>query len=293
MKKTISISMRSLRRVVWSAARALPVFALTFGALASGAWAEDGGNNSVSFSPKARLTFSQRCSACHTYGRGIKVGPDLKGVNDRRRHDWLLKFIHQSSAVIKSGDPTATTLFEQFKHQRMPDWTDLSEQDIDDILHYLRIGGPDIKPADERSAQTATVAEEEAGRKLFYGETGFRYGAQSCNACHRAGGREFSGGSLGPDLSSVYLRYQDMALTSFLRHPCFKWDPRMSADEYLTPVESFALKAFLRRQSLRQPGAGSAAGKTPGDRPAPQPVARHETPEVDGIPMRFLKGGRP
>jgi len=271
--------------VVWSAAL---VFAVT-----CGAWAEDGGNNSVGFSPKARLTFSQRCSACHTYGRGIKVGPDLKGVNDRRSHEWLLKFIHQSSAVIKSGDPTATTLFEQFKRQRMPDWTDLSEQDINDILHYLQIGGPDIKPADERSAQTATAAEEEAGRKLFYGETGFKSGAQSCSACHRANGREFSGGSLGPDLSSVYLRYQDMALTSFLRHPCFKWDPRMSGEEYLTPVESFSVKAFLRRQSLRRPSDGSAAGKTPGDRPGPQPVARRQEPEVDGIPLRFLKGGKP
>src|SRR5258708_25109621 len=214
MKKTIPISMRLLRRAVWSAAVALPVFALT-----SGAWAEDGGNNSVSFSPKARLTFSQRCSACHTYGRGIKVGPDLKGVNDRRRHDWLLKFIHQSSAVIKSGDPAATTLFEQFKHQRMPDWTDLSEQDIDDILHYLRIVGPHIKPADERSAQTATAAEEEAGRKLFYGEHGFRYGAQSCNACHRPGGRGFSGGAAGPALSSSHSSSSGMGLATFPSHP--------------------------------------------------------------------------
>ena len=288
MKKTVPFRIRLLQRVALSVSLALPVFALT-----AGARAEDGANNGAGFSPRARLTFSQRCSACHTYGRGIKVGPDLKGVNDRRRHDWLLKFIHQSSAVIKSGDPTATTLFEQFRHQRMPDWTDLSEQDINDILHYLQIGGPDIKPADERSAQTATAAEEETGRKLFFGEVGFKSGAESCNACHRAGGREFSGGSLGPDLSSVYLRYQDMALTSFLRHPCFRWDPKMSREEYLTPVESFALKAFLRRRSLGQRDSGGTSGKAPEGRPVPQPVARRRPQEVDGIPIKFLKGGKP
>ncbi len=38
------------------------------------------------------------------------MGPDLKGVNDRRKRDWLVKFIHGSSIVIKSGDPTAVCL---------------------------------------------------------------------------------------------------------------------------------------------------------------------------------------
>src|SRR5205085_12606993 len=36
--------------------------------------------------------FRKRCSACHTFGKGVKVGPDLKGVTARRQPDWLLKF---------------------------------------------------------------------------------------------------------------------------------------------------------------------------------------------------------
>src|SRR5262245_19781267 len=90
----------------------------------------------VKFCAEAAATFNGRCTACHTYGKGIKVGPDLKGVNERRKREWLLKFIHASSNVIKSGDPTATTLFAQFKQQRMPDWTDLSDKQINDILDY-------------------------------------------------------------------------------------------------------------------------------------------------------------
>ncbi len=73
------------------------------------------------FPAAAASIFNKRCTACHTFGKGIKVGPDLKGVNDRRTKDWLLKFIHASSSVIKSGDPIATALFAQFKQQRMPD----------------------------------------------------------------------------------------------------------------------------------------------------------------------------
>ncbi|HCC84588.1 MAG TPA: hypothetical protein DEP87_02810, partial [Candidatus Pacebacteria bacterium] len=49
--------------------------------------------------------FTQKCSACHSIGKGRLVGPDLAGVNDRRSEGWLLKFIKSPQAVINSGDP--------------------------------------------------------------------------------------------------------------------------------------------------------------------------------------------
>src|SRR5437016_13712668 len=75
---------------------------------------EENDASQVKFSLEAAATFGKRCTACHTYGKGIKVGPDLKGVNERRKPDWLLKFIRSSSSVIKSGDPVATALLGQF-----------------------------------------------------------------------------------------------------------------------------------------------------------------------------------
>jgi cytochrome c2 len=219
---------------------------------------DDEGAAAVKFSPEAAATFNKRCTACHTYGKGIKVGPDLKGVNERRKRDFLLKFIHASSVVIKSGDPTATALFAQFKQQRMPDWTDLSDKQIGDILDYIGIGGPDIKPADERNAETATPAETQAGRQLFYGEKRLKYGAQACATCHSLAGAGMRGGNLGPDLTNVYFHYQDLALTAFLRHPCFSWVSG-SSDPYLTTKESFALKAFLR-SIASAPGSGQHQG---------------------------------
>jgi mono/diheme cytochrome c family protein len=224
---------------------------------------ESGEGSQARFSPEAAAIFNTRCTACHTYGRGIKVGPDLKGVNERRKREWLLKFIHASSIVIKSGDPTARSLFAEFKQQRMPDWIDLSDKQINDILDYIGVGGPDIKPIDERNAQMATAADVERGRKLFYGQEPTKYGAQACVNCHSAEGGGIKGGALGPDLTTVYIRYQDIALTQFLRHPCFRWETHTPEGHYLSPMESFALKAFLRE---------SAMGRAQG-------ISRKETPD--------------
>src|ERR1051325_1058584 len=104
---------------------------------------------------EAKKIFTTRCMACHTFGKGVKVGPDLKGVNDRRKRDWLIKFVRGSSAVIASGDPTATALFEQFKQQRMPDWVDLSEDQVNSILDWLAANGPPHQGAGARAARLA------------------------------------------------------------------------------------------------------------------------------------------
>jgi cytochrome c2 len=221
----------------------------------------DGDAAGAKFSAEAAGTFGKRCTACHTYGKGIKVGPDLKGVTERRKRDWLLNFIHRSSAVIQSGDPTATALFAQFKQQRMPDWVDLSDKQVNDILDYISIGGPDIKPLDEHDASSATPADVEKGRQLFYGEVQLKYGAQACATCHAAHSG-MRGGSLGPDLMGVYFRYQDKALTYFLRQPCFRWETGGSADLYLAPRESFAIKSFLRHIALEN--RASLAGENRG-----------------------------
>ncbi|MGZ4858836.1 MAG: cytochrome c [Candidatus Angelobacter sp.] len=246
-----------MKRVVISVGRKLSRVSLLLLVVAASsqlqfAWADDDAElSSAKFSAEAAAIFNRRCTACHTYGKGIKVGPDLKGVTERRKRDWLLKFIHSSSSVIKSGDLTAVALFAQFKQQRMPDWSDLSEKQINDILDFVAVGGPDIKPADERNAELATPADIERGRQLFTGQTHFKYGAQACNACHTVQGLGF-GGSLGPNLTQTYLRYQDKALTQFLRNPCFQWNNSASTSAYLTTRESFAVKAFLRQASLLQ-----------------------------------------
>lgn len=199
----------------------------------------------------AKKVFNQRCTACHTYGKGVKVGPDLKGVTVRRQRPWLQQFIRSSSKVIAGGDPTATELFRTFKKQRMPDWTDLTPQDVSTILDWLAADGPEQRPADERDAELAVPADVARARALFDGRVPLASGGLACGACHaiRDQGHR-TGGTLGPELTDTYLKYRDRALTLFLRSPCTPRQPEMSSGRYLEPSEAFALKAYLREAAL-------------------------------------------
>jgi nitrate reductase gamma subunit len=208
---------------------------------------------------EAKKIFTTRCMACHTFGKGVKIGPDLKGVTERRQRDWIVKFVRSSSTVLASGDATATALFEQFKQQRMPDWIDLSEAQVGGIMDWLAANGPDQQDPSSRAADQATVAEIEAGRQLFHGARALSLGGLACASCHsihdEAGA---SGGVLASDLTAAFSQYQDGAMTVFLKRPCFARFPESNLPAFLAPEESFAIKAYLRSCALsNQPGDAS------------------------------------
>jgi mono/diheme cytochrome c family protein len=161
--------------------------------------------------------------------------------------------------VIKSGDPVATDLFKKFKQQRMPDWSDLSPDDVNGILDWLAASGPEQKEADERDAETATAADVAHGRALFDGTAPLASGGLACASCHSV--RESNtrrGGTLGPELTQTFLKYRDRALTTYLKHPCTPREPELGNARYLTPEEAFALKVYLRELSV--PAAPLARG---------------------------------
>ena len=190
-------------------------------------------------------TFIRKCSSCHAVGQGVLVGPDLKGATDRHTRKWLTAWISSSESLIRSGDPAAIGLFKKFKQQRMPDQS-LSPGELSALLDYLAAGGPEIDARNkDRRADTATPAEIEMGRMLFMGQRAFASGGASCVSCHRVHQTAGAGGTLGPDLSRAYARFQDKRLSSLLTHGCFPRVPYTSANAALTEQESFALKAFL------------------------------------------------
>lgn len=219
---------------------------------------------------EAKKIFTTRCMACHTFGKGVKVGPDLKGVTERRQRDWIVKMVRSSSTMVGS-DPIAVQLFDQFKQQRMPDWTDLSDVQINTIMDWLAGNGPDQQDPDARSAELATAAEIDTGRQLFHGARPLALGGIACAGCHairdEAGA---SGGVFASDLTGVYSQYQDIAMTVFLKRPCFLRFPESNGTTYLAPDESFALKAYLRSCALHnqhnQPA--DASGKPAAAQPA-------------------------
>ena len=55
--------------------------------------------------------FNANCAACHKLNKKA-VGPALKGVSAKYDRDWLYKWIKNSAAMIKEGDPQAVAVWE-------------------------------------------------------------------------------------------------------------------------------------------------------------------------------------
>lgn len=84
---------------------------------------------------KGKELFNANCAACHKLD-GKSTGPALRGVADKHDKAWLYKWIHNSSDMIKSGDPVAVKLFEEHNKAVMTSFPQLSEGDIDNIIAY-------------------------------------------------------------------------------------------------------------------------------------------------------------
>ncbi len=87
------------------------------------------------FDPGRHL-FNLRCTACHTFGQGDAVGPDLLGVTNRRQRAWLERYLAQPEKMLADRDPIATALFGKYRSVRMPNLR-LSQDEIAAILSYL------------------------------------------------------------------------------------------------------------------------------------------------------------
>lgn len=85
---------------------------------------------------KGQYLFSTRCAACHTIGKGDKVGPDLLGVASTRDRAWLKRFITVPDRMLAEKDPIATALFEKYRGIPMPN-VGLHEVDAVTLIDYM------------------------------------------------------------------------------------------------------------------------------------------------------------
>ena len=84
---------------------------------------------------KGKELFNANCAACHKLDAKM-TGPMLRGVSAKHDKEWLYKWIHNSSALIKSGDADAVKLWEEYKPSVMTAYPQLSTVDIDNIIAY-------------------------------------------------------------------------------------------------------------------------------------------------------------
>jgi len=96
-----------------------------------------------------KTLFEGNCTSCHAIHDKL-IGPALAGVTERRQEAWLLKWVRNSTAMIKSGDPTAVKLFEDNNKSIMTSFENFSDDDIKDVLAYIK----------EESANAPVVATE-------------------------------------------------------------------------------------------------------------------------------------
>ncbi|HYG37449.1 MAG TPA: cytochrome c oxidase subunit II [Cytophagales bacterium] len=81
--------------------------------------------------------FNTTCMACHQISDQRLVGPGLKNVDQKRSHDWLIKFIRNSQALIESGDKQAVEIYKEFNKMPMPSH-DYTDEQISSIIAYIK-----------------------------------------------------------------------------------------------------------------------------------------------------------
>ena len=91
---------------------------------------------------KGKEIFKTNCAACHHMTKKV-VGPALLGITDKREKEWLHAWIKDNNALRKSGDKLAKKVFEENNKMVMTTFPQLSDDDIDAMLAYFKVG--DVK----------------------------------------------------------------------------------------------------------------------------------------------------
>lgn len=198
-----------------------------------------------------KVTFEEKCVACHSLGSDRLVGPGLADITERRDRAWVLRFITSPDEMIADGDPIATELLAEYQVP-MPN-LGITAEEADAIVVYLEAAE---SPTGEGAAPEASPVPEgdpDAGLALFTGADPLDNGGASCISCHSVGGLAgVGGGTLAADLSKVSTRYGD-ALRGVLGTLPFPVMQDIFAERSLTEQEMSDLAAFFRRVDEEAP----------------------------------------
>ncbi len=205
-----------------------------------------GSSSSGSPAATGQDIFDAQCQSCHTIGGGNSVGPDLKGVLERRDRDWVARFISSPDFVIAEGDPIALALLEEFNGIEMPNRA-LTDEDVEFVLIFL-----EVQDSLTQAAAVLPIGNSANGEKLFTGAKLLVGGGTPCMACHTVGNvGQFGGGNFGPDLTHVYGRYGDAGLTSSLQNISFPTMKNVYSGKALSAQEAADLLSFFDKAATK------------------------------------------
>ena len=96
--------------------------------------------------------FKSNCTSCHYLGPEEKklIGPGLNSeIFEEHSQEWLYKWIRNSSELIESGDKVANALFEEYNKSVMTSFPYFSDDDLLNILEYIKVGPSELLVIDE------------------------------------------------------------------------------------------------------------------------------------------------
>ncbi len=116
---------------------------------------------------KNAALFQSKCAKCHTVGRGDRVGPDLKGVAERREKAWVIGMLTKTEWYL-DNDAQAKELLKKFNGVRMEN-PGLSQAQAEGLLSYLAEAskgpvGPEDEPELELDEPASRIRLPDEGR---------------------------------------------------------------------------------------------------------------------------------
>lgn len=109
--------------------------------------------------PDGKALFQSNCASCHNPLKDA-TGPALKDMDKRApSKEWLYDWIHNSAALIASGDKYAVDIYNKWNKIPMTPFPGLSTEEIDAIVDYVNSVEP-AGPAGPATAQGAAPQED-------------------------------------------------------------------------------------------------------------------------------------
>lgn len=115
-----------------------------------------------------KTLFTNKCATCHGVHRPI-TGPALFGIEERvPDRQKLFAWIRNNRAVLATGDPYFTAVFNQYNKLPMNTFPELTDADIENILAYIK-SVPVPGTADQGGGGTTTTKAQESDNALIFG----------------------------------------------------------------------------------------------------------------------------
>lgn len=195
--------------------------------------------------------FKSNCAACHSIGNGKLVGPDLKNIGQRRNLDWFIRFVKNSTDLIKSGDKDAVQIASEYNNILMPPSL-LANENIKAIFQF-------INNQSDAANQTVVVAPDYLissndsnvinGFELFIGLKPLKNGGVSCISCHNVD-QYGSGGTFAKNLTHSFNNLQAAGIRSMISSPAFPAMINSYQLHRIADAEVYDLTSFLRATAM-------------------------------------------